>query len=350
MSFLLSDKQRKRKKRYELTKLKDSYRVALKYWRGEPIRSQFYKKFEKRVRQLERILKVKQPAQDEKAMVTSVPLDEAGTSFELTHTASEKALKVKQPEQCEEGTENEDETSLDDEPTGEDAAFYGEDPLLNPNSEKEDEEDKTSCEDEPAGEDAASYGEDPLLNPNAEKEDEEDKTSCEDEPAGRASYGEDPLLNPNAEKEEDFATCQEIAVRPLKHFEDKGEANILDPQPLTSELLQEHAIVGVPIANTIDVAAVVEIEDDVQFLDGNVFEFQVNKDVYEMLLQGFAKSSEIFDQLKRNRRGFYNIIGLKNGRQLVNLAKSADGRLDGGGKRSSIYGKFFCRRRFIRNR
>ena len=193
MSFLLSDKQRKRKKRYELTKLKDSYRVALKYWRGEPIRSQFYKKFEKRVRQLERILKVKQPAQDEKAMVTSVPLDEAGTSFELTHTASEeKALKVKQPEQCEEGTENEDETSLDDEPTGEDAAFYGEDPLLNPNSEKEDEEDKTSCEDEPAGREDASF------------------------------YGEDPLLNPNAEKEEDFATCQEIAVRPLNHFEDKG--------------------------------------------------------------------------------------------------------------------------------
>jgi hypothetical protein len=83
-----------------------------------------------------------------------------------------------------------------------------------------------------------------------------------------------------------------------------------------------------------------DLGKDESILDvGIVDEFLMNEDIYRMLCK-FEKTAELFDHLKKNRVVLFKHIGTKKGRQIVNLAKSMDGRLDGGGKRSSIYGEF----------
>ena len=165
-------------------------------------------------------------------------------------------------------------------------------------------------------------------------------------------YSEEPFLNPNTEKEAESNTSQESAVLRMTIAEDKCEANRLDElsDDLTPNATQEVgpndiqlevAVDGLPPPNANQNVPVVKDGDADKFLDGDVFKFQVNEDVYQLLC-GFKAKAELFDHLKRNRVGFYKIIGLKKGRQIVNFSRKIDGRLDGGGKRSSIYGEFFC--------
>ena len=281
---MLQSQKYKRFVRYEKDKNKKKYAFALEAWRSQPRGTFFAKKLEEAVRQLEKCLRLKTPAQYDEGKISSTLYPSPSPAGELCSPPKHEMSS--------------------EEPIGEAA----DSPIGSQIGSLEDISPAGEELDSPAGEELGYNDEETFLSPNAGKVDEE---------KGKEANTLDEVPN-------DLARTQEVAGMTI--VEEKGESNSLNEVP-----------VDLPPTSTEEIARLPGLEDD-----GVVDEFTVNQVVYKLLVSKFKDKPELFDHLKRNRVAFYKYIGLKKGRQLVNLAKKIDGRLDGGGKRSSIYGEFFC--------